>query len=222
MNGYVFFAFAALREEYGNTWLTRRRCNGYYSGMSELSINKSTTALVVIDLQKGIVGRQTAPYPSDMVVKNATALADVCRQHDMPVFLVRVNASHDRKDMLRPTADAAMPMQTPPPDWAEIVPDLGPKPGDFVITKHQWGAFYGTELDLQLRRRGVTTIILCGISTNIGVESTARFAYEYGYQQIFAEDAMAAISAEEHHATVAKIFPRIGRVRSTDDILANL
>jgi nicotinamidase-related amidase len=100
---------------------------------------------------------------------------------------------------------------------------MGPKPGDIVITKRQWGAFYGTELDLELRRRGITAVILCGISTNIGVESTARFAYEYGYNQVFAEDAiMAALSAEEHVLTVTKIFPRIGLVRQTGDILADL
>ena len=107
-------------------------------------------------------------------------------------------------------------------DWTEIVAEIGPKPGDLVITKRQWGAFYGTELDLEFRRRGITTIVLCGISTNIGVESTARFAYELGYNQIFAEDAMSALSAEEHMLTVTKIFPRIGLVRKTGDILADL
>jgi nicotinamidase-related amidase len=106
-------------------------------------------------------------------VKNATALTDAFRKNGMPVFLVRVAFSSDYKDALRPVVDAPWPTQTPPPDWTDIVPEIGPKPGDFVITKHQWGAFHGTELDLQLRRRGLTTIILCGIATNIGVESTA-------------------------------------------------
>jgi nicotinamidase-related amidase len=115
-----------------------------------------------------------------------------------------------------------MPLFTPPPDWAEIVPELGPAPDDFVITKHQWGAFYGTELDLQLRRRGISTIVLCGISTSIGVESTARFAYEYGFNQVFAEDAMSAMSAEEHSFVVDKIFPRMGLVRKCGEILQSL
>lgn len=137
----------------------------------------------------------------------------------MPVFLVRVAMSLDRKDALRSVADAVKPVQTPPPDWADIVPELGPKQGDFVITKRQWGAFYGTELDLEFRRRGIITMVLCGISTNIGVESTARFAYEYGYNQIFAEDAMAALSTEEHLSTVTNIFPRIGLVRKTSELL---
>jgi nicotinamidase-related amidase len=190
--------------------------------MSTVSIDKSKTALVVIDLQKGIAGRQTAPYASDVVIKNAAAIADAFRANGMPVFLVRVTPSADGKDALHPVTDAAPWTQTSAPDWAEIVPEMGPKPGDFVITKHQWGAFYGTELDLEFRRRGITTMVLCGISTNIGVESTARFAYEYGYHQIFAEDAMTAMSAEEHAFAVTKTFPRIGLVRKTEEIVSAL
>ena len=190
--------------------------------MKNTFIDKSKTALVVIDLQKGIVGRQTAPHASDLVVKNAAALAEACRKHGMPVFLVRVALSPDGKNALHPVADAPMQFQKPPPDWSEIVPEMGPKPGDIVITKRQWGAFYGTELDLQLRRHGMASIILCGIATNIGVESTARFAYEYGYNQIFAEDAMSALSLEEHTFTVTKIFPHIGLVRKTAEILSDL
>ena len=121
-----------------------------------------------------------------------------------------------------PSDDAPWPAQTPPLDWTDIVSELGPKPGDFLITKHQWGAFHGTELDLQLRRRGITTIVLCGIATNIGVESTARFAFEYGYNQIFVEDAMSALSVEEHTFTVFKILPRLGLVRRTKELLSGM
>ena len=190
--------------------------------MKNTLIDRAKTALVTIDLQKGIVGRQTAPHASDSVVRNAVALAEAFRKRGMSVFLVRVTPSADGKDALRPIADAPMQFRAPPPDWADIVPELGPKQGDFVITKHQWGAFHGTDLDLQFRRRGITTMLLCGITTNIGVESTARFAYEYGYNQIFAEDAMSALSAEEHTFTVTKIFPRIGLVRKTKELLADL
>jgi nicotinamidase-related amidase len=186
----------------------------------ELTIETPKTALVVIDLQKGIVGRETAPYDAAAVVKNAAKLAKLFRDKNMSVFLVRVRASADGKDTLRPIADQKPWSQNPQPaDWSEIVPEMGPEPTDFVITKHQWGAFYGTELDLEFRRRGITTMVLCGISTDIGVESTARFAFEYGYSQIFAEDAMTALSAEEHNFSVTKIFPRIGLVRKTDQIL---
>ena len=109
-----------------------------------------------------------------------------------------------------------------PPDWAELVAELSPEPGDLFITKRQWGAFYGTELDLQLRRRGIDTILLAGISTTVGVESTARDAYERGYEQVFLEDAMAARNPAEHAHTVRMVFARIGRVRSTAEVLAAL
>jgi nicotinamidase-related amidase len=190
--------------------------------MGEVIIDKLKTALVVIDLQKGIVGRDTVPYTTEAVVANAAGLAAAFRENGMPVFLVRVKPSPDWKDALRPTADTAWPAHTPPADWAEIVPELGPAPGDFVITKLQWGAFYGTGLDLQLRRRGIAAIVLCGIATEFGVESTARDAYELGYQQVFAADAMTGMNAESHANATERIFPRIGQVRHTEDILAAL
>lgn len=196
--------------------------SGYVS--DDPLFDKTTTALVVIDLQKGITTLPTQPYDPKAVISNAAKLAEAFRRNHMPVFLVRVSASPDGKDRLAPITDGQSPSsKTPyPRDWSEIVPELGPTAGDYVITKKQWGAFYGTDLDLQLRRRKIDTIVLCGIATNIGVESTARDAYEYGYQQIFVEDAMNAISAQEHKNTIQTVFPRIGRVRKTEDVLAGL
>ena len=118
--------------------------NGNMLGMKTAFIDRAKTALVVIDLQKGVVGRQTAPHGADGVVKKAAAIAAAFRKNGIPVFLVRVAFSADGKDMLRPIVDAPWPTQTPPPDWTEIVPEMGPEAGDFVIAKHQWGAFYGT------------------------------------------------------------------------------
>jgi nicotinamidase-related amidase len=91
--------------------------------------------------------------------------------------------------------------------------------GDITITKRQWGAFYGTPLDMQLRRRGTKTIVIAGIATNFGVESTARDAFERGYALVFVEDAMAGLSEGAHAFAISTIFPRLGRVRSTEDIL---
>jgi len=189
--------------------------------MDTLTIDKTKTALVVIDLQKGIVSRQTQPHKAAEVIENASKLAQAFRKNSMPVFLTRVATSDDQKDRLHPIADIAWsaPTDQMPADWSQIVPEMAAQP-DEIITKKQWGAFYGTELDLQLRRRKIDTIVLCGISTNIGVESTARFAYEYGYNQIFTEDATSAMSKEEHDHAVQKIFPRIGRVRQTKEILS--
>ena len=186
-------------------------------------MNAKSTALVVIDLQRGIVQRQTAPHSSRDVVDRAKKLADAFRKAGALVVLVRVTYSRDDADRLKAPTDAAAPVSVPlPPDFADIVPELGPFDGDLVITKHQWGAFYGTELDLQLRRRGIRTIVLAGIATNFGVESTARDAWERNYELVFAEDAMAGLSADAHQFAIGTIFPRIGLVRSTDAITAAL
>ncbi|HSP16497.1 MAG TPA: hydrolase [Thermoanaerobaculia bacterium] len=188
--------------------------------MPDLSLDPHSTALVLIDLQRGIVARQTAPYTSADVVAHAVRLADRFRQSGGQVVLVRVTFSADNRDRLTQKIDSPQPAGPIPPDYAEIVLELGPKPGDILITKRQWGAFYGTELDLQLRRRHIDTIVLGGISTNFGVESTARAAHEHSYQIVFAEDAMAGLSAEAHQFAVKNIFPRLGLVRSTAEVLA--
>ena len=190
--------------------------------MTDLDLEPRTTALVAIDLQRGIVARPVAPHASRDVVERSARVADALRAAGGRVVLVRVAYAADEADRLRPPVDAPMPPGTPPPDWSDLVLEMGPRAGDLVVTKHQWGAFYGTELDLQLRRRGVRTILLCGISTNFGVESTARDGWERGYALVFIEDAMSGLSAEAHAFAVGTIFPRIGRVRSTADVLAAL
>jgi nicotinamidase-related amidase len=193
------------------------------TGEPDLILEPHHTALVVIDLQRGILMRTPSPHAGQDVVVRAASLARELRAAGGTVVWVRVTPSPDGKDMLQPPTDvpAVMPSERPA-DWAELVPDLDRRPEDLVITKRQWGAFYGTELDLQLRRRGVDTIILCGISTNIGVESTARDAFERGYRQVFVEDATSARSAEEHASVMATTFPRIGQVRSTEQVLRAL
>jgi nicotinamidase-related amidase len=189
--------------------------------MPGLDINKKTTALVVIDLQKGIATQPTQPHPAQEVIRNAALLVHAFRKNGMPVCLVHVVASPET--MLKVNSDQSFSRPGGMPgDWSEFVPEIAPVPTDVVIAKKQWGAFYGTDLELQLRRRGMDTIVLCGISTDIGVESTARFAYEYGFQQVFCEDAMSSGTAEQHNAAVKFIFPRMGRVRKTAEILAAL
>jgi nicotinamidase-related amidase len=179
-----------------------------------------SSALVLIDLQKGIVQRPLAPRSGLDVVKNAARLAEAFRSQNALVVLVHVEY-RDPKEKLNLTVDTPPPSGTLPADWSDIVPELGPKPGDIVVTKRQWGAFYGTDLELQLRRRGIKTLALGGIATNMGVESTARNANERGFEQVFVEDAMASFSASAHQFAVETIFPRLGRVRSTEDILSS-
>lgn len=185
-----------------------------------LALDPATTALIVIDLQRGIVARTAAPHSASEVVERCATLAEAFRSQKALVILVHVAFSNDDRDKLKPEADSPNPPGPLPPDWSEIVPEIGPHPGDIVITKRQWGAFYGTGLELQLRRRGIRTIVFGGIATNFGVESTARDAYERGFEQVFVEDAMSGLTAGAHEFAITTIFPRIGRVRSVADVLA--
>jgi nicotinamidase-related amidase len=187
-----------------------------------LELDPRATALVLIDLQQGIVARATAPHPAGDVVARCAQLARACRERGIPVVRVRVAFDAALRDRLASPVDAPMPPAPLPAGWADLVPELDGGPGDIVVTKRQWGAFYGTDLDLQLRRRGIRAILLGGIATNFGVESTARDAWERAYHVVFVEDAMASFSAEAHRFPVENIFPRLGRVRSTADVLAAL
>jgi nicotinamidase-related amidase len=191
--------------------------------MSELILEPRRTAVVVIDLQKGIVQTPGAPHSTAMVIANTVRLLAAARSAGAQPILVHVGGSADGADRVHSLVD--QPMRSGAPlasDWSELIPELDRQPGDLTIFKRQWGAFYDTDLDLQLRRRGLTTIILCGIATEFGVESTARDACELGYEVIFAEDAMTGRSAESHANSIERIFPRIGRVRQTEQIVASL
>lgn len=182
-----------------------------------MDIDPAATALVVIDLQRGIVARDCTPHSSADVVANAAKLLRRFRERGALVVLVHVGFSADDRDRLKPNAEEKVPPRSAmAPDFSELVPELERAASDIVVMKHQWGAFYGTELDLQLRRRGIRTLVLAGISTNFGVESTARDAYERGYDLLFVEDAMSGLSPGAHEFAVKTIFPRIGRIVTTE------
>ena len=184
------------------------------------SLDPKSTALVLIDLQRGIVARDTKPHTAAEVVERSARLARRFRERGALIVLVHVEFAPDLGDRLNPEADLPTPAIPLPAGWSEIIPALGTAPGDVIITKRNWGAFYGTALDLQLRRRHIKTLVLGGIATNMGVESTARDAFERGYEQVFVEDAAATFTDEMHSFVMQNIFPRIGRVRSTEDVLA--
>ena len=182
-------------------------------------LGEARCAFIAIDLQTAIVARDSAPHTSHDVIARCARIAQAFRARSYPVIYVRVTPSADGGDALQPIVDVPPPAMVRDENWATLVPECGVQAGDIIITKRQWGAFYGTELDLQLRRRGVQRVVIGGISTNIGVESTARDAFERGYPLMFVEDAMASFAADEHRHTVERIFPRIGIVRSTDQVL---
>jgi nicotinamidase-related amidase len=175
----------------------------------------TAAALIVIDLQKGIVGLPTV-HPAGEIVGRAAQLARAFRQRGLPVILVNVSGRAPGR------TDAGAPTFSFPLDWTELVPELEQQPGDHVVTKQRVGAFIGTSLDDYLRQRGVTQIFLAGISTSAGVESTARSAYDHGYNVVFIVDAMTDRDADQHRHSVQKIFPRLGETEITDNILMRL
>jgi nicotinamidase-related amidase len=185
--------------------------------MPSLTLCPKSTALVLIDLQKWITGFPVEPHSSVVVIKNASVLVNQFRELNAPVFLVRV-AFPAGAAALNLITDAPAPLPASEPEgWYELA--VKPLENDILILKRQWGAFYGTELDLQLRRRHVDTLVIGGIATNFGVESTARAAYELGYQLVLAEDAMSGLSKGSHEFAIQNIFPRLGRVRTTVEIV---
>jgi nicotinamidase-related amidase len=188
--------------------------------MPSLELDLKTTALVVIDLQNGIVAAQTAPISATEVVANSAKIAEAFRKQGALVVLVHVDPGPNGALFPKAIADIPRPPMQPAPDFAEFVSEIGPKTGDVIVTKHQPSAFFGTDLEVQLRRRGIQTIVLAGISTNIGVESTARTGFEHGFQLVFVSDAMAARDGELHAMAVTKYFPTIGRVRTTAEVVA--
>jgi nicotinamidase-related amidase len=175
-------------------------------------------ALVLVDLQKGIAALPVV-HPAADVLAAAARLARAFRDESAPVVRVRVAFSPDGGDALTASVDAAPPAVAPGPDFATLCEGIGDGPTDLHVTKRGWDAFHGTELDLQLRRRGIDTIVYAGISTSIGVESTARHGRELGYAQVFARDAMTDMVASAHDHALSIIFPRIGRVTTTEAIV---
>jgi nicotinamidase-related amidase len=188
--------------------------------MPTLELTPATTALVLIDLQGAIVARELAPHTAADVLSRSAALAARCRAAGVTVVYVRVDLANFRH---LPVDQAWGPPTAPPPASAsEIVPEAGKQAGDLLITKRFWGAFIGTELEAELRKRGIDTVLLGGISTNHGVESTAREGAGLGFHMVIVEDISSSMSADMHRFPFEFVFPRLGRERSVAEVVAAL
>ncbi|MEU5876770.1 isochorismatase family protein [Spirillospora sp. NPDC047279] len=174
--------------------------------MTALTIDAPRTALLVIDLQVRIVGRETGPVTGAHVVREAMRLAEAFRGNGGLVVIVQA----ERPDV---------PEQPP---GSELVDEMEPRPGDLLITKRAWDAFHGTGLHDKLQKQGIATVAVAGLMTNAGVESTARSASDHGYEVVFPQDAMASFDAGMHTFAVERIFPLLGTVTTTGDLLAAL
>src|ERR1700756_5656258 len=188
--------------------------------MAELQLDPKKTALVLIDLQNAIVGMNSVPHTAAEVVENSKKLAQAFRAHGAPVVYVRVDLNDLMKlpvDQPHNRGDKPLPAAA-----SEITPSAGFQHGDILVTKRHWGAFAGTDLEQQLKSRGIDTVVLTGISTNAGVESTARQGTGLGFAFVVVEDACSGQDGEQHRFAFEKIFPRLCRVRSTNEVLAAL
>ena len=175
------------------------------------------TALVLIDLQNGITAL-VDPVALAEPVARAAELAAAFRARGLPVIQVRTVFAPDFADAPRNRTGGARPSGSPPPNWTDPLAALGHRPSDVVVVKHQPGAFHGTDLDVQLRRRGVTGIVLGGVATSLGVESTGRAGYDHGYNLTFAADAMTDPDLGAHEHSLRVTFPKFGEVGAAADI----
>lgn len=170
------------------------------------------TALLVVDLVKGTAGLPTA-HAMDGIVKNAVKLTEAFREHGLPVVLITVDGRPAGRTERGPAGTAI------PAGWDELLPELNRQPGDHLVTKRTRGAFTNTGLEQYLRERGVTQVVVTGVATSAGVESTARHAHELGFNVALALDAMTDRDAEAHHNSITRIFPGIGETGTTQDLL---
>ncbi|PXA71823.1 cysteine hydrolase family protein [Cryobacterium arcticum] len=174
-----------------------------------------TAALIVIDLQAGTLGAPTA-HPADDIVARANDLLGAFRAQGLPVVLANVDGTPAGRTQYGEGAREF------PGAFSALVPGLDQQPSDLTITRATWSAFAGTDLHALLTERGITQLVLAGIATSFGVESTARDAYDLGYSVAIAVDAITDRSAEAHEKSVAGVFPALGQTGTTAEIIALL
>lgn len=173
------------------------------------------TALIVVDLQNGLASLTAVPSVSD-VAAQAGILAKFFRSQGLPVVLVNVAGGAPGR------AEQVRLLGTPPTGWLDILPALDQQPEDHVVTKKTWGAFTNTDLATYLKERDITQVVIVGIATSIGVESTARQAHEHGFNVTLAVDAMTDLNPDAHLNSIMRIFPRLGETGTVQEIIALL
>ncbi len=190
----------------------------------DLELDPARSALVLVDIQNGTLAMPLAPYDKAGLVAASARLGTAFADSGALIATVNIAFSTDGADRLSQPVD--QPLMVPeggfPEGWAELAPEIAALPAAVSVTKRQWSAFHGTELDLQLRRRRIDTVVIAGIATNLGVESTARDAWQLGYAVIVAEDACTSIGDDMHEFAVTVTLPRVSRVRKVTDIAAAL
>ena len=175
------------------------------------------TALVIVDLQKGTIGSNPMAHPAEDVIGRAAELAAAFRQRGLPVVLVNHAGNPAGRTQYGAGGGG---------DWlaelTELMPGLGADASDLRVTKRSWGAFASTDLDTRLTSLGVTQVVIAGVATSYGIESTARDAYDRGYHVTIAADAITDPTPEGHQRSLERVFPALGQVGTTAEIIALL
>jgi nicotinamidase-related amidase len=210
---------------YSRGWLKTESSCAYLATLTEIASREKTlvpvttldpkTALIVVDLQKGIVGSPSI-HPIAGVIERTQTLLAAFRRVPLPVALVNVaGGAPGRTEQPRRSS-------TFPEGFTDLIPELDRRPNDIVVTKRTWGAFASTDLEAQLRAHGITQVVIIGVATGTGVESTARQAYEAGFNVTLATDAMTDVRPEAHAYSLAHVFPRLGETGTTQEIITLL
>jgi ureidoacrylate peracid hydrolase len=201
--------------------------------LDDIEIEKTT--ILFYDMQNGYIhADQTSWERMKSCVENAIRLLQAGRNLRMPIFFAKgdhradgltlVSIITDTDARLRPFPDGVVRRgrsRVVAGEWSsEVIPELQPRPDDYYIPKHRWSAFHQTYLDLALRARNINTIIVSGNSTDIGVAATVFAGRDLDYNLIVARDACAtAHDTRAHDVLMELIFPRMARVRTTEQIL---
>ena len=198
------------------------------------------TAIVLIDLQNDIIRSQEGPFYSSIfeqvrekkVVENVVRLTDGARAAGAPVFFVTVVRRKDYADVVNQLTELIATGKGMPAKkqvsliegthGAQLVDELKPQPRDYVLVKKRRNAFHQTELDFHLRALGITTIVIGGVATDLGVENTVRDAWDRDYNIVVVEDISVAVPPAAHDNAIKSIFPRMARIMSTDQVLEEL
>ncbi len=205
--------------------------------MSRERLDPARSCLLVFDLLEGHVRRDAATRRRFApVLANAKRLVSAARRAGAMIAYAHADHRPDRgtsKALLRDTDNRLRPLRraessremgllTGGTRETRIARELAPRPGDYLIPKHRWSAFHGTYFDLALRARGADTIVVCGGSTDVGVASTAFAARDLDYNLVIVADACTSPERDNHEQFLRRVFPRMGRVRTTAQVVAML
>jgi ureidoacrylate peracid hydrolase len=207
--------------------------------MNVSQFDSKKTALLFFDILNGYVAQPEPGKPRALKpwIQNAVKLGKAGRAAGLPIFFAKGNHRPDNATTALLLTDTNNSL-TPWPNGevtktkmhviagdksSDVLADLEPSADDYYVVKYRWSAFFQTYLDLALRTRGIDTIIVAGGSTDVGVTSTLYSARDLDYNAIVVSDACGTSHDQRAHDMLMElVFPRMSRVRTTEQVLAML